>query len=174
MYPQAYIQYLVHFHCDRDYFECHEILEEYWKEVAPGKKDSIWVGLIQLAVGAYHHRRRNFNGAKKTLEKSLMIFLKEKDSLAKLGLNGDKLIEMCNQQLKNVNEQTNYRSQLLPINDPVLLEQCIEKAMKMRLTWGHESDLSNQNMIHKHSLRDRSEVIAERKRALIQKGSDQV
>ena len=32
MYSQAYIDYLVHFHGDRDYFECHELLEEHWKK----------------------------------------------------------------------------------------------------------------------------------------------
>ncbi|PAD68333.1 hypothetical protein CHH83_14265, partial [Bacillus sp. 7586-K] len=32
MYDQEYIDFLVHFHCDRDYFECHEILEEHWKK----------------------------------------------------------------------------------------------------------------------------------------------
>ena len=27
-FPLKYIDFLVHFHGDRDYFECHEILEE--------------------------------------------------------------------------------------------------------------------------------------------------
>ena len=58
-FPQKYIEYLVHFHGDRDYFECHEILEEYWKKIDNGNKESIWVGLIQLAVANYHHRRKN-------------------------------------------------------------------------------------------------------------------
>lgn len=31
MYPTEYIQFLIHFHGDYDYFECHEILEGYWK-----------------------------------------------------------------------------------------------------------------------------------------------
>ncbi|MEH7501602.1 DUF309 domain-containing protein, partial [Neobacillus drentensis] len=29
MYPTEYIQFLAHFHGDRDYFECHELLEDY-------------------------------------------------------------------------------------------------------------------------------------------------
>lgn len=32
LYPTAYIKYLFHFHTDRDYFECHELLEEHWKQ----------------------------------------------------------------------------------------------------------------------------------------------
>ena len=35
VYPEAYIEYLMYFHGNRDYFECHEVLEEYWKEVSP-------------------------------------------------------------------------------------------------------------------------------------------
>ena len=73
MYPKEYIQFLTHFNGDRDYFECHEILEEYWKKSNDLKKDSIWVGFILLAVSRYHHRRGNFKGAKRTLEKAMNI-----------------------------------------------------------------------------------------------------
>ncbi len=38
MYPNAYLDYLVYFHGHRDYFECHEVLEEYWKKDQAGKK----------------------------------------------------------------------------------------------------------------------------------------
>ena len=31
-YPEAYTDYLCYFHGARDYFECHEVMEEYWKE----------------------------------------------------------------------------------------------------------------------------------------------
>ncbi len=64
MYPKAYIDYLVEFHATRDYFECHEILEEYWKEDPPKKRKRYWVGFIQLAVALYHHRRQNTAGQK--------------------------------------------------------------------------------------------------------------
>lgn len=55
MYPKAYIEYLVHFHSDRDYFECHEILEEHWKQDGRNKG---WLVLIQTAVAFYHYRDR--------------------------------------------------------------------------------------------------------------------
>ena len=69
-YPKAYILYLVHFHGDRDYFECHEILEEHWKEMDPKDRMSHWVGLIQIAVAVYHERRENRQGAIRTLTKA--------------------------------------------------------------------------------------------------------
>lgn len=49
-YPQAYIEYLEYYHGARDYFECHEVLEEYWKENPSSPLSAAWVGLIQLAV----------------------------------------------------------------------------------------------------------------------------
>lgn len=86
MYPDAYIQFLVHFHGDRDYFECHEILEEYWKETIKGDKQSIWVGLIMLAVSNYHFRRNNNSGAQRTLQKAISIFENKKRKVALLEL----------------------------------------------------------------------------------------
>ena len=54
-YPEAYIDFLVHFHGDRDWFECHERLEEYWKEHPDDPKSDTWVGLIQVAeIGRAH------------------------------------------------------------------------------------------------------------------------
>ena len=44
MYPTEYIQFLIHFHGDYDYFECHEILEEYWKTKPRGNRDHYLVG----------------------------------------------------------------------------------------------------------------------------------
>jgi uncharacterized protein len=166
LYPREYIQFLVHFHGDRDYFECHEILEEYWKSIDPGNKESIWVGLIQLAVSCYHHRRQNFKGAKKTLEKAVKIFSNEKDTLLKLGLNGEKLKQKLMERLLVIVKEETYQSFNLPIIDPLLLRNCLELANTKDLNWGNESDLRNNCIIHKHKLRDRTYVIEERNQAL--------
>lgn len=86
-FPTSYIQYLAHFHGDRDYFECHETLEEYWKATDAGNKKSIWVALILLAVSTYHHRRNNFPGAIRTLTKAEEIFSETKEATARLGID---------------------------------------------------------------------------------------
>lgn len=166
MYPKEYIQYLVHFHSDRDYFECHEILEEYWKETDPGNKESVWVGLILLAVSAYHHRRGNFSGAKRTLEKAEKIFKHQAESLAEIGLHVNQLFVLVSGRLQEISANTPYRSYILPISDPLLLKQCSERCVEQGLTWGQESDLSENGIVHRHKLRDRSDVIEERIKAL--------
>ncbi|MDO7905993.1 DUF309 domain-containing protein [Paenibacillus sp. JX-17] len=69
-YHQLYLAYLVYFNRDRDYFECHEVLEELWieKEHAP-----IYKGLLQIAVGLYHFRNGNVRGAKMMLESAVEL-----------------------------------------------------------------------------------------------------
>ena len=34
----TFVQFLTHFNDTHDYFECHEVLEDYWKEIAPNDK----------------------------------------------------------------------------------------------------------------------------------------
>lgn len=94
MYPKAYIDYLVEFHATRDYFECHEILEEYWKEDPPKKRKRYWVGFIQLAVALYHHRRQNTAGAKRLMANSIRILQAEHRAVEDLGLDHGRLLEL--------------------------------------------------------------------------------
>lgn len=169
LYPKDYIKYLIHFHGDRDYFECHEILEEYWKQTDPGNKESIWVGLILMAVSAYHHRRGNFSGAKRTMEKSKRIFELNAESFTAVGLDYQQLFSLVSDRVEEIQAKVPYRSFSLPINDPVLLKQCSDKCKEQGLIWESESDLSNNEIVHRHKLRDRSNVIDERNKAIAAK-----
>jgi len=174
LYPTAYIQYLIHFHGDRDYFECHEILEEYWKGIDPGNKESVWVGLIQLAVSCYHHRRQNFVGAKKTLDKAIRILTKEKKRIADLGLDWEILHQIVMTRMSMIVKEESYVSFNLPLTDRILEKECEKLAKKHDLSWGSDSDFTNINLIHRHKLRDRTYVIEERNRALYErKGNEE-
>ncbi len=142
MYPKEYIQYLAHFHGDRDYFECHEILEDYWKQTDPGNKNSVWVGLILVAVSCYHHRRGNFKGAKRMLDKALSIFSsQEQTALANLGLNAELFSNLLKERLALIEAGNPYKSFNLPIADPVLLETCLKQCEQMGFLWGNASDI---------------------------------
>ncbi|MCM3724460.1 DUF309 domain-containing protein [Neobacillus cucumis] len=173
MFPKEYIQFLAHFHGDRDYFECHEILEEYWKKNDVKNKNSIWVGLILLAVSAYHHRRNNFNGAKRTLEKAITIFKTQPDSVIKLGLDPHLLQDILTSRLSNITNQQRYISFNLPIGDQALLDQCRRYCKQNGFVWGMKSDLTNDHLVHRHILRDRTSVLEERNQSLkLRKGND--
>ena len=176
MIPKAFIQYLVHFHGDRDYFECHEILEEYWKEVDPGNKESIWVAFIQLAVSSYHYRRGNYSGALRTHDKSAKIFSNEEKKCKELGIDYQALFELMAERRLSILAGTPYKSMHFPIYDKSLLDQCRNLYQEQGLIWGKESNTIDQSVINRHSTRDRSDVILERKLALEnrkkRKGSD--
>jgi uncharacterized protein len=168
-YPKSYIQYLAHFHGDRDYFECHEILEEYWKATDTGNKSSIWVAFILLAVSNYHYRRKNFAGAKRTLKKAQEIFNHAPAGCQRLGIEPEALSELLKKRERSLNGFIPYTSINLPIADPELLKLCQQECKENGFQWGSRSDLNNEELINRHSSRDRSEVITERKMALDEK-----
>jgi uncharacterized protein len=165
LYPKQYLEYLIHFNGDRDYFECHEILEEYWKESKDRSKDSIWVGFILLAVSRYHHRRRNFKGAKRTLEKAIKIFYLHARKPTLLGLDVDIFFPLLSKLLEQIEKEESYRSITLPICDPALFEACIKECQNNGFNWGQDSNLDDESIIHRHKLRDRTNVIEERNKA---------
>lgn len=173
MYPSEYIHFLAHFHGDRDYFECHELLEDYWKKTDLKNKDSIWVGFILLAVSAYHHRRGNFNGGKRTLIKAIKIFELEKASLTKLGLDKTDLFQLLDRRLSALQKGEPYKSFSLPICDPILIEMAKNVCEQKGFKWGSQSDMASNSLIHRHKLRDRSSIIEERNKLLeARKGSE--
>lgn len=157
VYPEEYIRYLVHFHGDRDFFECHEILEEYWKTKDP--QSEVWVALIQLAVGLYHHRRGNLIGARKMIASHLKRLNPE--DCYRLGLDYKQLAELAEERLEEINHEKPYHELNLPFHDVKLLTQCQAECKERGFTWQGESSTDPQ-LIHRHSLRDRSDVIQAR------------
>lgn len=160
MYPQAYLKFLFHFHTDRDYFECHEILEEYWKSTP--HRDKVWVGLIQIAVSLYHWRRNNFAGAEKMMHSAIRILDAHRNQLDALGLDADRLFPCLERRLMEIQERHPYASMNLPIQDPTLQETLQATISASGAMYGTPSDMNNRYLLHKHTLRDRSGVIRER------------
>ncbi|KKI93103.1 hypothetical protein WQ54_06245 [Bacillus sp. SA1-12] len=165
MYEQAYIDYLIYFHCDRDYFECHEILEEHWKKDPPTKRKNYWVGLIQIAVGLYHHRRGNFAGAAKMISNAIKLLKNEQHDLQRLGLHKEELIKQLLIRKNEILDGKCYYSFNLPIIDQELVTICKTQCHDQK-NWGNASDFTNEYLIHKHTKRDRTDIIEERKNQL--------
>lgn len=161
-YPQAYIDYLVYFNGVRDFFECHEVLEEYWKAHPNSPLSDTWVGLIQIAVGLYHQRRNNMNGALKMLRSARTKLTAER--LAELGIDAHRLLDELHDRCEQLTslELVKFADLDIPLRDERLLEQCMEQCRQMHVNWGQGSDMDDEALIHKHKLRDRSDVIAER------------
>ncbi|ARK30224.1 DUF309 domain-containing protein [Halalkalibacter krulwichiae] len=168
MYPTAYLDYIIYFHVERDYFECHEVLEEYWKKKPTNERDDYWVGLIQIAVGLYHHRRQNDNGALRMYQKALEALSNHSSAISQLSLDVAKLEQLLLEQIDSINlRQLPFTDLDLPITDDKLLNACQARCEKLGLQWIFaDSQSIKDSIIHKHSRRDRTEVIKERDKQL--------
>jgi predicted metal-dependent hydrolase len=165
-YPQPYVLFLTHFHGDRDYFECHELLEEYWKEHPESPYRTTWVGLIQAAVGMYHYRRGNKAGAIKSLTGALRR--SDPHHLQALGIDAAAWLELLADTLDSLrsNKTVEYRDINIPITDQNLIHACLQLCKDMGCDWGAPSRMEVKELIHRHTLRDRTDVIEARQRSL--------
>lgn len=151
-----YIDFFAFFNGNRDYFECHEVLEELWKEVGPGIKDHTLVGFVQIATGLYHWRRNNFRGAEKSLTKGLSIIKKKDDCKYLLPILYDNFIKDAQTALQNCKAHASFKPFKIGFQSKKL-EQLVESRI---------NQLPKQEMdfiSNKHMLRDRSEIIQTRK-----------
>jgi predicted metal-dependent hydrolase len=87
-FDRLYVQFLYYFNEARDYFECHEVMEELWLEEG---RNRLYQGLLQIAVGLYHHYNGNVSG-------SIKLFTAALEKLASyphdaLGIDLGKLVE---------------------------------------------------------------------------------
>lgn len=67
-YDMLYVEFLYYFNVERDYFECHEVMEELWMEEG---RNPLHQGLLQIAVALYHHRNGNVGGAIKLFSQGI-------------------------------------------------------------------------------------------------------
>ncbi|USB32214.1 DUF309 domain-containing protein [Paenibacillus sp. YPG26] len=118
-YDPLYIAYLIYFNRDRDYFECHEVLEELW---LVQKRDPLYKGLLQVAVGLFHFRRGNIKGSCKMLQSALDKLQNYADN--SLGINLAKLKEDTRQLADKLERYSDkpvqYHDLTIQIIDPEL------------------------------------------------------
>lgn len=157
MHPQdntLFIDYCAYFNGNEDFFECHEVLEEYWKTIAPGDKNHPLVGLIQLATGLYHWRRGNKIGANRILQKALKNFKFNTGSVFYNVFDYESLLT----QTKLAIQRTQAGNAFLAFKLPITSE--IQPLVTARINRLPTSD--SEYLLHKHMLRDRSHILAER------------
>ncbi len=125
-YDKLYIQYLHYFNTERDYFECHEVMEELWMEEG---RDALYQGLLQVAVGLYHARNDNVNGAIKLFSQALDKITRYPDQV--LGIDLAQLVSDSERYRDKLvhNEQTPFpfRDMNIVIIDPELAQAVLEQ-----------------------------------------------
>ncbi len=63
-YDRLFVSFIYFFNEEHDYYECHEVMEQLWLE---NGRNLLYQGLLQIAVGLYHHHQNNVSGAIKLL-----------------------------------------------------------------------------------------------------------
>lgn len=117
-YDPLYVQFLHYFNRERDYFECHEVMEELWLEEG---RDPLYQGLLQVAVGLYHARNTNISGAIKLLTGAVEKL--ERYPEHRLGIDLDKLIADSREYLERLQsegESFSFYDLDIVITDPQL------------------------------------------------------
>ncbi|WP_107942365.1 DUF309 domain-containing protein [Metasolibacillus fluoroglycofenilyticus] len=152
MHP-LFVQYCAYFNGNEDYFECHEVLEEYWKEIAPGDRQHILVGFVQLATGLYHWRRGNTNGALRTLQKAKKC-LQSNSPFFDMVNQADVLQKLSKSIYAIQAGETFQAFQLTIINE--------QFAQLVKVQIAQLEAVPHTFLRDKHKLRDRSDIVAER------------
>ncbi|WP_027416806.1 DUF309 domain-containing protein [Aneurinibacillus terranovensis] len=119
MYHRLYIEYLYYFNIEQDYYECHEVMEEYWLNEG---RNRLLQALLQVAVGLYHFRNKNVEGAIKLFGSALN---KAGDTWeGELGIDLAKLFSEVKEYLAKLysyNEKAfSFYPLYIDIHDPVL------------------------------------------------------
>ncbi|MFS1512002.1 DUF309 domain-containing protein [Chengkuizengella sp. SCS-71B] len=103
-YDSLYVEYIYYFNIERDYFECHEVLEELWLNEG---RSPIYQGLLQVAVALHHFNNNNITGGIKLFRLALEK-LEINESLAdELGIDLTKLIEDSRVYLNKLKQYEN-------------------------------------------------------------------
>ncbi|HWK24122.1 MAG TPA: DUF309 domain-containing protein [Ureibacillus sp.] len=155
LFHPLYVDFCAYFNGSQDYFECHEVLEDYWKSIAPGEKNHPLVGYVQLATGMYHWRRDNTIGAMKILKKASMNFTRNGSSPFFEHIEFESLCRNCEISLKAIENDEPFRPFQLSLTNEtltLLVKKRIEELPK----------LSKDFLLHKHMLRDRSDILKAR------------
>lgn len=124
-YEALYVAFIYYFNVERDYFECHEVMEELWLEEG---RDPVCQGLLQIAVGLYHYRNGNTSG-------SIKLFTQGIDKLQHqpavlYGIELGKLVEASREYVHKLNrldqEPFDFYDLDIEIVDPVLVARVEE------------------------------------------------
>lgn len=149
-FAQQYLDFLFEFHMTRDYFECHEIMEAYWKKqpTFPEKKTAE-VALLQLSVSLYHWRRGNYEGALqeiKRVQANLEFALK--DLVEVYDLAGLDFAEDISDLVYLIETRQEYYDYNLPLEKQVLKAYCEE--FELLASWQAPSPMDDQAIIDHH------------------------
>lgn len=146
---KRWYDYLVEFHGTRDYYACHDFLEDWWFDI-DNPKNHILVAYIQLAVGMYHWRRGNISSANTLFNKSNDKFRINQNKIYDFGIDEPKLFDLIEQLLRSTNNNEEFYDVNLPISDNSIEKRIHNICVERDIILYKKSDLGNDYLINKH------------------------
>lgn len=158
LHHPLFVKFIVYFNGNQDYFECHEVLEEYWKSLPDGNKSHPLTAYILLATGLYHWRRGNEEGALKTIRKAEDKFrtLPEEYPAFTEEIDFSRLLQDVRQSVARLEQSSDFEPFPILVSDR--LQQLADEAKPSMDLLPAGSD----DVLYKHMLRDRSDILLER------------
>ena len=156
-----FCKFIVYFNENQDYFECHEVLEDYWKSIPGYTKEHPLTAFILLATGMYHWRRENHSGAYRTMLKAerRMLDFASHGELYIEEIDFQLLLQDIHQALENVKIGHSFVPFKIAVSSKTL--KCLVENSPGQLEL---LPANSDAVIHKHMLRDRSDILAEREK----------
>jgi len=151
LFHPLFTQFITYFNEHQDYFECHEVLEEYWKEVAPKDKTHPLTAWILISTGMYHWRRGNITGALRSLRKGQERAQLNVTSDFYEGIQLHQVMDHLNRTIESIRDGKPFQAFEIPVSSQELRALIDKQPMT--------TPLSGDQLIHKHMLRDRSEIL---------------
>lgn len=108
---------------EREYFECHDVLEDYWSELTCREK-AFFQGLIQAAVALFHFEEGNLGGARRMFVSCVANLSGFSEPVA--GIDGQQLIqdlEICFAELCLPHTSYPFHVHLAPELVPTILRR---------------------------------------------------
>lgn len=155
LFHPLFVDFCAYFNARKDYFECHEVLEEYWKDVAPAERLHPLVGYVQLATGMYHYRRGNVVGAARILAKANNNLQANSDSPFVEHVDLVQLLKDLALTRTRIKANEPFHSFTIQLTSDALQQLVDTKAARLPIQEEHY-------VLHKHMLRDRSDILAAR------------
>lgn len=113
---ERYYEFIDVFQNQRDFFKCHEILEEVWiEETNCETRNHVSINLLLIAVGLHHWKNKNLKGAIQVLENSLNNYDGISLELEKLNIDSKELKEIIYFLISELKNGKEYCEVYLPI-----------------------------------------------------------
>lgn len=113
---EKYKDFISTFQEERDFFKCHEILEDIWiEETSCNTRKHVAINLLLISVGALHWKNKNFKGALKVLKNSLENYDDLKFEIEKIGVDSSKLKIIIEDSIGKISLEESYNEIYLPL-----------------------------------------------------------